>query len=90
MDLNQEIYYRHFRQTSIIPYYILNLILKPTGKCNYHPSSEKPFLTTNGDHHRSHTQVDTMQRSTDHEELRPNGDAYITSPALQPWAQGSL
>lgn len=28
-------------KTSIIPYYILNLILIPTDECSYHPSSKK-------------------------------------------------
>ena len=37
----------------ILPNYILNLILIPSGKCNYHPSPKRPLFT-------AEPQLDTM------------------------------
>lgn len=46
-------------------FYILNLILIPTDKCNYQPSSKKLFFPANGEQHRK-AQLEKMQRSKDH------------------------
>lgn len=67
MDI-EKIYDSHFA----IPATILSI----HPQCSYHPSLKKPPFTENGDHHRN-PQLDTIQKSTDHGELNPNGKNYI-------------
>lgn len=67
-------------QTSTILYYIPNLILIYTDEYSHHTSSQNLRFIGVGDDHRK-PGVDTMQRSANQGQPKPNGYIYLTAPA---------
>lgn len=53
--------------TSVLPSCILKLILIPTEKRSYHPSSKKPLFKASGNITENRSWMDTRQGSTDRE-----------------------
>lgn len=66
-----------FCWTSVLPSCILKLILIPTDKCSYHPSSKKALLTATGDITENHNRMDRMQGSTDRKKPSFKGYTFL-------------
>lgn len=58
----------------------MKLKKKATDKCSFHPSSNTPLFTENGNDHKK-PQPDTMQEGKRAREPRFSGYRYITDPA---------